>query len=147
MEKHKSNYKDKKHLLKEEDIAAASANRNFLRLTHTIQISSNRQFLAITFQNTKIMETFCTEPLLVPGFNITFRLKKKLPEEKNSPKYKLPKYSGRKTRRTSNRISLPVRRHSWNPPYTYAKITMEFLTIPVPKFTKSIGYTNTYHNT
>ena len=108
--------KDKKHLLKEEDIVAASANRNFLRLTHTIQISSNRQFLAITFQNTKIMETFCTEPLLVPGFNITFRLKKKLPEEKNSPKYKLPKYSGRKTRRTSNRISLPVRRHSWNPP-------------------------------
>ena len=68
-------YKDKKHLLKEADIAAASANRN-LRLTHTKQISSNRQFLAIAFQNTQIMEPFCTEPLLVRGLNITFSPKK-----------------------------------------------------------------------
>ena len=64
--------KDRKNLLKEEDIAEVLANRNLLRLTNTIQISSNRQFLAITFQNKQIMETFCTEPLLARGFNITF---------------------------------------------------------------------------
>ena len=64
--------KDKKNLLKEEDITEALVERNLLRLTHTIQISANRQFSAITFQNTQIMETFCTEPLLVRGFNITF---------------------------------------------------------------------------
>ena len=74
--------KDKKKNLKEEDTAAALANRNLLRLTHTIQISSNRQFLAITFQNAKIMETFCTEPLLVQGFNITFRPKKNFLKKK-----------------------------------------------------------------
>ena len=74
--------KDKKHLLKEAYIAAALANRNLLRLTHTIQISSNRQFLAITFQNTQIMEPFCTELLLVRGFNITFSLKKNFPKKK-----------------------------------------------------------------
>ena len=64
--------KDKQQLLKEEDIAEALAERNVLRLTHTIQISSNKQFLDITFQNTQIMETFCTEPLLVRRFNNTF---------------------------------------------------------------------------
>ena len=76
--------KDKKHLLKEEDIAAALTERNLLRLTHTIQISSNKQFLAITFQNTQIMETFCTEPQLVRGFNITFRPKKDFPKKKKT---------------------------------------------------------------
>ena len=74
--------KDRRNLLKEEDIAAALANRNFLRLTHTIQISSNRQFLAITFQNKQIIETFCTEPLLVRGFNIASSPKKKFPKKK-----------------------------------------------------------------
>ena len=108
--------KDRKNLLKEEDIAAALANRNLLRLTHTIQISSNRQFLAITFQNKQIMETFCTEPLLVRGFNITFSPKKKFPKKKNTLKYQLSKCSGRNTRRTFNRIPFTIRRHSWNAP-------------------------------
>ena len=76
--------KDKKHLLKEEDIAEALAERNLFRLTHTIQISANRQFLAITFQNTQIVETFCTEPLLVRGFNITFRPKKDFPKKRKT---------------------------------------------------------------
>ena len=47
--------KDTKQWLKEEDIGEALADRNLLRLTRTIQISSNRQFLAVTFQNTQIM--------------------------------------------------------------------------------------------
>ena len=64
--------KRQKNLLKEEDIAEALAERNLLRLTHTTQISANRQFLAITFQNTQIMEKFCTELLLVRDSNITF---------------------------------------------------------------------------
>ena len=76
--------KDKKHLLKEEDIAAALTERNLLRLTHTIQISSNKQFLAITFQKTQIMKTFCTEPQLVRGFNITFCPKKDFPKKKKT---------------------------------------------------------------
>ena len=85
--------KDKTKLLKEEDIAKALAERNLLRLTHTIQISANRQFSAITFQNTQIIETFCTEPLLVRGFNITFRAKKDFPKKKkNKVKYKLPQH-------------------------------------------------------
>ena len=97
--------KDKKHLLKEEDIAEALAERNLFRLTHSIQISANRQFLAITLQNTQIMETFCTEPLLVRGFNITFRPKKDFPKKKkNNVKYKLPQYSSRNPRRTLNGI-------------------------------------------
>ena len=75
---------DKTKLLKEEDIAKALAERNLLRLTHTIQISANRQFSAITFQNTQIIETFCTEPLLVRGFNITFRAKKDFPKKKKN---------------------------------------------------------------
>ena len=108
--------KDRKNLLKEEDIAGALANRNILRLTHTIQISSNRQFLAITPQNKQIMETFCTEPVLVRGFNITLSPKKKIPQEKNSLKHQLFKHSGRNTRRTTNRISLTICKHSWNPP-------------------------------
>ena len=53
-----------------------------LRLTHTIQISSNKQFLAITFQNKQIMETFYSEPLLVKGFTITFSPKNKTPKTK-----------------------------------------------------------------
>ena len=47
--------KDTKQWLKEEDIGEALADSNLLRLTRTIQISSNRQFLAVTFQNTQIM--------------------------------------------------------------------------------------------
>ena len=74
-------YKNRKNLLKE-DVAEALADRNLLRLTHTIQISSNRQFLAITFQKKQIMETFCTEPLLVKGFNITFSPQKNFPKKK-----------------------------------------------------------------
>ena len=85
--------KDKTKLLKEEDIAKALAERNLLQLTHTIQISANRQFSAITFQNTQIMETFCTEPLLVRGFNISFQAKKDFPpKKKNKIKYKLPQH-------------------------------------------------------
>ena len=76
--------KDKQQLLKEEDIAEALAERNVLRLTDTLQISSNKQFLAITFQNTQIMETFCTEPLLVRRFNNTFRPKKDFPKKRKT---------------------------------------------------------------
>ena len=100
--------KRQKKLLKEEDIAEALAERNLLRLTHTIQISANRQFLAITFQNTQIMETFCTEPLLV-RFNITFRSKKDFPEKKkNNVKNKLPQHPSRNPRRTLNGILIAI---------------------------------------
>ena len=75
-------HKNKDNLLKEADIAKALADRNILRLTHTIQISSNKQFLAITFQNKQIMETFYSEPLLVKGFTITFSPKNKTPKTK-----------------------------------------------------------------
>ena len=76
--------KRQKNLLKEEDIAEALAERNLLRLTHTTQISANRQFLAITFQNTQIMEKFCTELLLVRDSNITFRPKKDFPKKRKT---------------------------------------------------------------
>ena len=55
------------------DIAEALSDRNLLRQTHMIQISSNKKLLSITFNTRHIMETFCTESLLVRGFNINFR--------------------------------------------------------------------------
>ena len=108
--------KDKQQLLKEEDIAEALAERNVLRLTHTIQISSNKQFLAITFQNTQIMETFCTEPLLVRRFNNTLRPKKDFPQKRKTLKHKLPQHPSRNPRRTLNRIPVPICRYRWKPP-------------------------------
>ena len=65
-----------------EDVAAALAERNLLRLTKTIQISSNKKFLSIQFESKEVMETFCVEPLLIRGFNIAFRPEKKFSRKK-----------------------------------------------------------------
>ena len=132
--------KGKKHLLKEADIAAALANRNLLRLTHTILISSNRQFLAITFQNTQIMEPFCTELLLVRGFNITFSPKKNFPNisflniPAETPDERLTEHLSQYADIVG--IPLHIRKDHDGIP-----------TIPVPEFIKSIGYISTYRNT
>ena len=56
-----------------EDIATALQNRNLLRQTKTIQISSNIKYVSIQFQTSQLMETFCTEPLTVKeNLQITF---------------------------------------------------------------------------
>ena len=135
--------KNRKNLLKEEDIAQALAGRNILRLTHTIQISSNRQFLAITFQNKQIMETFCIEPLLVKGFNITFK-----------------KFHKKKTLLNISFLNIPAETPDEplteylaqyadivGTPYTYVKNTTESPTIPAPGYARSIDYNNTYRDT
>ena len=44
-----------------------------------IDISSNKKLLSITFNTRLIMETFCTESLLVRGFNNNFRPNKQFP--------------------------------------------------------------------
>ena len=58
------------------------ADRNVLRLTEMIHVSSNKQFLPITFKSKEIMKAFCTKPLLVRGWNLTFRPTKNYPREK-----------------------------------------------------------------
>ena len=69
-------------LLNHKDFAEALADRNVLRLTQKIQVSSNKNFLSITFKNNEIMEAFCSEPLLVRGWNINFRPSKNYPQKK-----------------------------------------------------------------
>ena len=68
------------------DIATALQNRNLLRQTKAIQISSNIKYVSIQFQTSQLMETFCTEPLtLKENFQITllpdFRKKHRIPIE------------------------------------------------------------------
>lgn len=75
-------YKEKTDPIKTKDIAEALEDRNLLRQTQFIQISSNKKFLAITFETKQIMETFCTEPLLVKGYNINFQPDKNFPRKK-----------------------------------------------------------------
>ena len=65
--------KERIQSLTAKDIAKALSDRNLLRQTHMFQISSNKKLLSITFNTPQIMETFCTESLLVRGFNINFR--------------------------------------------------------------------------
>ena len=74
--------KGNEKLVDYDDVAAALAERNLLRLTKTIQISSNKKFLSIQFESKEVMETFCLKPLLVKGFSIGFRPEKKFPRKK-----------------------------------------------------------------
>ena len=74
--------RERGRLLNHKDFAEVLADRNVLRLTETIPVSSNKNFLSITFKSNEIMEAFCTEPLLVRGWNITFRPTKNFPRAK-----------------------------------------------------------------
>ena len=65
--------KERIQSLTAKDIAKALSDRNLLRQTHMFQISSNKKLLSIAFNTPQTMETFCTESLLVRGFNINFR--------------------------------------------------------------------------
>ena len=55
-------------------IANALSNKNILRQTKTIQISTNLKFASIEFDTTTTMETFCSEPLTITDtYQISFR--------------------------------------------------------------------------
>ena len=55
-----------------EDVANALHNKNLLRQTRVIQISSNIKYVSITFTTSIIMETFCSEPLQIQDFSVKF---------------------------------------------------------------------------
>ena len=74
--------RERDRFLDHNDFAEALDDRDVLRLTETIQVSSNKNFLSITFKSKEIMEAFCTEPLLVRGWNISFRPSKNFPQKK-----------------------------------------------------------------
>ena len=57
--------RERDRFLDHNDFAETLADRGVLRLTETIQVSSNKNFLSITFKSKEIMEAFCTEPSLV----------------------------------------------------------------------------------
>ena len=55
-------------------IANALSNKNILRQTKTIQISTNLKFASIEFDTPTTMETFCSEPLTITDtYQISFR--------------------------------------------------------------------------
>ena len=68
-----------------EDVANALHNRNLLRQTRVIQISSNIKYVSITFTTSIIMETFCSEPLQIQDFSVKFtpdfRKQNRIPRE------------------------------------------------------------------
>ena len=67
------------------DIASALHKRNLLRLTESIQISQNGRFFSIRFTMKSVMETFCTESLVLSDIvKIYFK-----PDYKPMPKKKL----------------------------------------------------------
>ena len=55
------------------DIVKALHDRNLLRQTKAIQISSNLKYISIQFNTSQIMETFCTNPLHVNYFIVTLQ--------------------------------------------------------------------------
>ena len=64
---------ENKEPLNRKDIAPALHNRNLLRQTKVIQISSNLKYISIQFNTSMIMETFCTNPLNVKDFSLSFK--------------------------------------------------------------------------
>ena len=140
--------KDKQHLLKEEDIAEALAERNVLRLTDTLQISSNKQFLAITFQNTQIMESFCTEPLLVRGFNNTFRPKKDFPKKRKTLlNISFPNIPAKTPDEPLTEYLSQFANIVGNPQKSKKKNMTEYHTTLVLESARLIDFTNIYHVT
>ena len=55
------------------DIPKALHDRNLLRQTEVIQISSNLKYVSIQFETSMLMEAFCTNPLNVKNFLLTFK--------------------------------------------------------------------------
>ena len=55
------------------DIAKALHDQNLLCQTKVIQISSNLKYVSIQFETSMLMETFCTNPLNVKKFLLTFK--------------------------------------------------------------------------
>ena len=65
---------NKEKPLDRHQIANALSNKNILRQTKTIQISTNLKFASIEFDTTTTMETFCSEPLTITDtYQISFR--------------------------------------------------------------------------
>ena len=60
-------------LISRKDIAAALDKRNILRQTKVTQISSNLKYVLIQFETSMVMQTFCTDPLTVRDYSITFK--------------------------------------------------------------------------
>ena len=67
-----------------EHVAEALHNRNLLRQTKVIQVSSNIKYLSIQFNTSQLMETFCTEPLKIRDFPVTF-----MPDFRKRPRRQL----------------------------------------------------------
>ena len=64
--------KEYKRPLTTDDPAEAPLKRGAPRNTITIQISPNHNYTSIEFGTKQLMETFCTEPLEIGTFTITF---------------------------------------------------------------------------
>ena len=64
--------KEYKRSLTTDDFPEALLKRGVLRNTITIQISSNQNYISIEFGTKQLLETFCTEPLEIGAFTITF---------------------------------------------------------------------------
>ena len=64
---------ENKDPMNRKDIAKALQNRNLLRQTKVIQISSKLKYVSIQFETSMLMETFCTNPLNVKKFLLTFK--------------------------------------------------------------------------
>ena len=60
-------------LISRKDIAAALDKRNTLRQTKVTQISSNLKYVLIQFETSMVVQTFCTDPLTVRDYSITFK--------------------------------------------------------------------------
>ena len=56
-----------------DDVARALHNRNLVRQTKVIQISSNEKFISIQFETSIMMETFCTERLKIQDYSVQFK--------------------------------------------------------------------------
>ena len=63
---------NRKELINSEHIAKSLHQRNLLRQTKVIQISSNIKFISVQFNTSALMETFCREPLHVKDYSVQF---------------------------------------------------------------------------
>lgn len=63
---------NKKTAINSEDIAKSLNQRNPLRQTKAIQMSSNIKYIPIQFNTSTLMETFCSEPLQVNDYSVPF---------------------------------------------------------------------------
>ena len=135
--------KENKRSLNSDDFAEALLKRGVLRNVITIQISSNQNFVSIEFGTKQMMETFCTEPLEIRSFTITFS-----PETKKSRKPKLLNISFLNVSSETPDDILTEFLNEYADikgfPFYPKKHITGYPTAQELEFTKSLNYTNTY---